>query len=61
MTDKKIFELASTLGIYPETLIDKSDYAYCAYVLSSEEFLKFSRAIYEEGYDDGCFQATGGN
>ena len=23
--------------------------------------LEFARAIYEEGYDDGCFQATGGN
>ena len=23
--------------------------------------LNFARAIYEEGYDDGCFRATGGN
>ena len=26
-----------------------------------DAFVKFAEAIYEEGYDDGCFQATGGN
>jgi hypothetical protein len=26
-----------------------------------EQLIEFARAIYEEGYDDGCFQATGGN
>ena len=25
-----------------------------------DAFLKFAQAIYEQGYDDGCFQATGG-
>lgn len=24
------------------------------------QIIKFARAIYEEGYDDGCYQATGG-
>ena len=60
MTDEQIFELATTLGVSTETLTDKYDCEFDAYVLSSEEFLKFVRAIYEEGYDNGCFQATGG-
>ena len=31
------------------------------WIANTEDLLKFARAIYEEGYDDGCFQATGGN
>jgi hypothetical protein len=60
MTDEQILELATTLGISTETLTDKYDCEFDAYVLSSEELLKFAYAIYEEGYDDGFFQATGG-
>ena len=61
ITDEKILELASISGIFSETLLDKYDCEYDAYVLSPEDFIKFSRVIYEEGYDDGCFRATGGN
>jgi hypothetical protein len=60
ITDEKIFEFAYTLEIGTETLTDKHGYDFDAYVLSSEELLKFAREMYEEGYDDGCFQATGG-
>ncbi len=31
------------------------------FAATKEQLLKFAKAIYEEGYDDGCFQATGGN
>ena len=27
---------------------------------NTDAFLKFARAIYQEGYDQGCFEATGG-
>jgi hypothetical protein len=61
ITDEKILELASISGIFSETLLDKYDCEYDAYVLSPEDFIKFARVIYEEGYNDGCFRATGGN
>ena len=61
ITDETVLELASISGIFSETLLDKYDCEYDAYVLSPGDFIKFARVIYEEGYDDGCFRATGGN
>jgi hypothetical protein len=61
MTEEQLLEFTSTLGIGIETLTDKHGYDFDAYVLSPEQLLKFARAMYKEGYDDGCFQATGGN
>lgn len=55
ITDEKILELASISGIFPETLLDKYDCEYDAYVLSPGDFIKFARLIYEEGYVDGCY------
>jgi hypothetical protein len=26
----------------------------------TEDILEFARAMYEEGYDQGCYEATGG-
>jgi hypothetical protein len=60
MTEEQILELAAAVGLTTETLTDKYDCEFDAYVLSSEELFKFAQAIYEEGYDNGCFQATGG-
>ena len=53
MTKEEILELAETCGI------GANKYKIC--ICGKDELLKFARAIYEEGYDDGCFQATGGN
>ena len=61
ITDETILELASISGISSEILLDIFDYEHDAYVLSPKDFIKFARVIYEEGYNDGCSRATGGN
>ena len=39
----------------------RDDGSCSEYYGDPDAFVKFAKAIYEEGYDDGCFQATGGN
>lgn len=51
LTEEQILELAETHGI------GVNKYKIC--ICWKEEFLKFAEAVYEQGYDDGCFQATG--
>lgn len=53
MTNEQILELAETCGF------GVNKYKIC--ICWKDELLKFAEAIYEEGYDDGCFRATGGN
>jgi hypothetical protein len=50
MTDNEILELA----------VDYFDNQEGMVLGTPSQLLKFARAIYEEGYDDGCFQANGG-
>jgi hypothetical protein len=61
MTNEQILKLAETCGF--EEFIgerdDETDGVY--YQFWEDQLLKFAEAIYEEGYDDGCFRATGGN
>ena len=63
MSDAQILQLAKTcgFGVYTNDDGTPSDYFDCY----SEQLLKFALAIYENGYnngyDDGCFEATGGN
>ena len=58
MTEEQILELAKSYGFDRHISKTTNDiYWEC----DEEDLLKFARAIYEEGYDDGCFQATGGN
>ena len=56
MTNPEILGLARTCGIIP------NKYKIC--ISWEEELLKFALLVhkngYEQGYDDGCFQATGG-
>jgi len=52
ITNEQILELASEHLYCNVSVVEWSG--------KSEDILKFARAIYEEGYDDGCFQATGG-
>jgi hypothetical protein len=56
MTNEQIIELAKTCG-FDDFTGEKENYWECW----EEQLLKFANKIYEEGYDDGCFQATGGN
>jgi hypothetical protein len=50
MTEEKIIELAREhLDEFPDD-----------FLATKEELIAFAQAIYDEGYDDGCFQATGG-
>ena len=62
MTKEQILELAKTCECEAFAVIqernDERD-GVC-YQFWEEQLLKFAQAIYEEGYDDGCFQATGG-
>ena len=60
MTDEQILELAEN---HLEVLISEdngSGESPTDFAATSEQLLNFARAIYEEGYDEGCFQATGG-
>ena len=57
MTDAQIFELVEKHF----HLCPIHDSACIEWVGKESDFLKFAKAIYEEGYDDGCFQATVGN
>jgi hypothetical protein len=56
MTNEQILELAKTCG-FDDFSPEDGVYWECW----EEQLIEFARAIYEEGYDDGCFQATGGN
>ncbi len=59
MTNPEILELAKTCG-FDDFIGEKRTYYEC----DEEQLLKFALLVhengYEEGYDDGCFQATGG-
>ena len=67
MTNEEILELAKTCGCEAFVVIqernDERDGVY--YQFWEEQLLKFALIIHEDGYnkgyDDGCFQATGGN
>jgi hypothetical protein len=53
MTEEQILQLAENHLIFERhNDVWKTD---------TLQLLKFAEAIYEEGYDDGCFRATGGN
>jgi hypothetical protein len=59
MTNPEILELAKTCG-FDDFIGEKGTYYEC----DEEQLLKFALLVhengYEQGYDDGCFQATGG-
>lgn len=62
MTNEQILELAKTCGFdrFQRRKYDgKSDYGI-HWECWEEQLLKFALAMYEEGYDQGCFEATGG-
>lgn len=50
MTDEQILQLAKTCGY--DDLHGRRFWV--------DQLLKFARVMYEEGYDQGCFEATGG-
>ncbi|MFZ9741496.1 MAG: hypothetical protein ACO3CQ_06350, partial [Candidatus Nanopelagicaceae bacterium] len=50
MTEEQILELASQHLYCNVSVVEWSG--------KSEDILNFARAIYEEGYDDGCYRAT---
>jgi len=56
MTNEQILELASKHLRYFE-----DGWRGTEWTGTPENLLEFAQAIYEEGYDDGCFRATGGN
>ena len=55
MTDEQILELAKSCG-FDSFTGEKENYWECW----EEQLLKFAQLMYEEGYDQGCFEATGG-
>ena len=50
ITDEQILQIARE-HLYVLTSVNE----WCG---EDEDILKFARAMYEEGYDDGCYQAT---
>lgn len=61
MTTEEIIKLAEDNGISFTVCFDKYDCSYNGIEGREEDFLKFALLMYEEGYDQGCFEATGGN
>jgi len=64
MTNEQILELAKTCGFdYHKKWRHKGGKSdnQIHWECWEEQLLKFALLIHEEGYDDGCFQATGGN
>lgn len=57
MTDQKILELVEE---FFEVGGIRDDGSCSEFYTTTKDIIEFARAIYEEGYDDGCFQATGG-
>jgi hypothetical protein len=57
MTDPEILTLVKE---YFEVGGIRDDGSPSEYYGTPDAFLKFARAMYEEGYDQGCFEATGG-
>ena len=57
MTDEQIFEIAKQhLNEWEYEKNEELDW-FC----NDEQLIQFVKAIYDEGYDQGCFEATGGN
>jgi hypothetical protein len=60
MTEDQILQLAKTCGF--DDMIgerdDETDGVY--YECWEDQLLLFAKVVYEEGYDQGCFEATGG-
>jgi len=50
ITDEQILQIAKE-HLYVLTFVNE----WCG---EDEDILNFARAMYEEGYDDGCYQAT---
>ena len=62
MTDLKILKLAEEhleVLIYKENTDGSVKYP-TDFAATAEQIINFARDMYEEGYDAGCFQATGG-
>lgn len=57
MTDEKILELVKEHFEKGGIQDDGSCYEYYG---ETDVFVKFAQLMYEEGYDQGCFEATGG-
>jgi hypothetical protein len=57
MTDKEIFEIA---GEHLHLVYSLEGARVNEWRGEPYELLKFAKALYEEGYDQGCFEATGG-
>lgn len=60
MTNEQILELAQEhLELTAYEGNDDGDVEFPTdFSATAEQLLKFARAIYEEGYDNGCFGAT---
>jgi uncharacterized protein (DUF934 family) len=55
MTEDQILELAKTCGFDSFTPEEK-----VCWECWEDQLLKFAKVMYEEGYDQGCYEATGG-
>ena len=60
ITDEKILELAKTCGFTDFIGVTDEETSGVFWDCWEEQLIEFAQKIYEEGYDDGCYQATGG-
>ena len=58
MTTEEILQLVKEHFIEEE--VDEDGYCWTEYAGKPDAFLNFAEAVYEQGYDDGYIQATGG-
>ena len=58
MTAEQILELVKEH--FTEEWCEEDGCGWTEFAGKPDAFLKFAQLMYEEGYDQGCFEATGG-
>lgn len=58
MTDEQIISLVKEH--FTEEWCEEDGCGWTEFAGKPDAFLKFAQLMYEEGYDQGCFEATGG-
>jgi hypothetical protein len=58
MTEEQILELVKEH--FTEEWCEAAGCRWTEFAGKPDAFVKFAQAIYDEGYDQGCFEATGG-
>ena len=58
MTKEQVLQLVKEH--FEEEWCEEDGHGWAEFAGKPDAFVKFALAVYEEGYDEGCFAATGG-